>query len=145
MDPFYGCATTLVAADRHDRQWAGIDISEKAAELVVSRTERSQGLWKNITHRRDIPKRDDIGILPPCNSTGNRNQLYGLQGGYCAGCGKHFEPRRLEVDHIIARSKGGMDHIENLQLLCGSCNRIKGDRGMEYLQSKLKLVKPRRA
>ena len=145
MDPFCGCATTLVAADRLDRQWTGIDISEKAAELVVSRIERSQGLWKNITHRLDIPKRDDIGILPTYNSAGNRNQLYGLQGGYCADCGTHFEPRHLEIDLIVARSKGGTDHLENLQLLCVSCNRIKGDRGLEYLQSKLKLVKPRSA
>ena len=28
---------------------------------------------------------------------------------------------------------------ENLQLLCGSCNRIKGDRSMEYLKIKLQL------
>ena len=27
LDPFCGCATTLVAADRLDRQWAGIDLS----------------------------------------------------------------------------------------------------------------------
>ena len=39
---------------------------------------------------------------------------------------------------IIARQKGG-DHIENLQLLCGHCNRVKGDRGMEYLIVKLQL------
>ena len=31
----------------------------------------------------------------------------------------------------------GTDHIENLQLLCGHCNRIKGDRGQEYLISYL--------
>ena len=37
--------------------------------------------------------------------------------------------RNLEVDHIIAETNGGTDHIENLQLLCGHCNRIKGDRG----------------
>ena len=33
--------------------------------------------------------------------------------------------------------QGGTDHIENLQLLCGHCNRIKGDRGQEYLISRL--------
>lgn len=34
---------------------------------------------------------------------------------------------------------GPTDHIGNLQLLCGSCNRIKGDRGMEYPRAKLRL------
>lgn len=48
-------------------------------------------------------------------------------------------PQHLEIDHIISRRKGGTDHIDNLQLLCGSCNRIKGDRGMEYLKAKLQL------
>ena len=66
-------------------------------------------------------------------------KLYGEQSGNCAGCHRHFEARNLEVDHIIARNKGGTDHIENLQLLCGNCNRIKGDRGMEYLMAKLQI------
>ena len=51
----------------------------------------------------------------------------------------HFELRHLEVDHIIARAKGGTDHIDNLKLLRGSCNRIKGDRGMTSLKHKLQL------
>ena len=88
-------------------------------------------------HRTDIPKRIDLGKLPPYNSTANKNALYGEQGGNCTGCGTHFEKQHLEVDHIIARKSGGTDHIENLQLLCGNCNRIKGDRGMEYLRAKL--------
>ncbi|MBC6428392.1 MAG: HNH endonuclease [Cellvibrionales bacterium] len=29
--------------------------------------------------------------------------------------------------------------MDNLQLLCGSCNRIKGDRGMEYLRTHLQM------
>lgn len=139
LDPFCGCATTMVAADRLDRQWVGIDISAKAAELVVQRVEADQGLWRNIVHRRDLPARTDLGPLPPYRSRENRQTLYGQQGGDCAGCGEHFLLRNLEVDHVIARAKGGTDHISNLQLLCGNCNRIKGDRGMEYLMTKLQL------
>lgn len=137
FDPFCGCATTLAAADALDRQWAGIDISEKAAELIMRRIVNQQGLWRKIIHRRDIPQRTDLGRLPPPRT--HRNTLYGEQGGNCAGCGTHFEKTNLEIDHIIAKSKGGTDHIDNLQLLCGSCNRFKGDRGMEYLRMKLQI------
>ena len=40
---------------------------------------------------------------------------------------------RIEMDHIIATSVGATDHIDNLQLLCGYCNRGKGNRGKQYL------------
>ena len=51
--------------------------------------------------------------------------------------GRGFKTSPFEIDHIIAESVGGTDHIENLQLLCGHCNRIKGNRGQEYLISRL--------
>lgn len=140
FDPFCGCATTLVAADRLERKWVGVDLSSKAAELVVQRIESDQGpLLRKITHRCDIPQRTDLGKLPRYNSRENRESLYGRQGGHCTGCRTHFEARHLEVDHIIAVSRGGTDHLQNLQLLCGNCNRVKGDRGMEYLRLKLQL------
>ncbi len=139
LDPFCGCATTCVAANDLGRRWIGIDISEKASELVVARIAERQGLYKEIVHRTEIPIRTDLGAFPRYNSLANKQQLYGMQGGYCAGCTVHFKPQNLEVDHIIARVKGGTDHIRNLQLLCANCNRVKGDRGMAYLQSKLQL------
>ena len=140
FDPFCGCATTLVAAHARGRRWVGIDISPKAADLVVERIAEQQGAFTAYTHRRDVPQRTDLGALPPYNCIENRERLYGRQAGDCAGCGEHFAARHLEVDHIVARSKGGTDHLDNLQLLCGHCNRTKGDRGMEYLRSKLQLV-----
>ena len=137
FDPFCGCATTCVAADRLKRNWIGIDISEKAAELVVERIKADQGFFQEIIARTDIPKRTDLGNILRYNAPANKNQLYGEQGGNCNGCGTHFQKQHLEVDHIIAESVGGTDHTENLQLLCSHCNRIKGERGQEYLISRL--------
>ena len=138
FDPFCGCATTLVAADRLDRQWLGIDLSSKAIELVQHRIRQDQGeLFEDIIARKDIPLRTDIEVLKLYNSLDNKKHLYGQQAGNCNGCSTHFEMRHLEVDHIIAKSQGGTDHIENLQLLCGNCNRVKGNRGQEYLIAKL--------
>ena len=137
FDPFCGCATTLVASDRLHRQWIGIDISSKAVELVEYRIKQDQGLFENIIARNDIPQRTDIEVLRLYNSLDNKKHLYGQQAGNCNGCSQHFETRHLEVDHIIARSMGGTDHIENLQLLCGNCNKVKGNRGQEYLIAKL--------
>ena len=41
LDPFCGCATTPVAAERLGRQWVGMDIWDKAHEMVLSRLERN--------------------------------------------------------------------------------------------------------
>ena len=49
-----------------------------------------------------------------------------------------FPFKVFEVDHIVPASRGGTDHIDNLQMLCGNCNRIKGDRPQEYLVARLK-------
>ncbi len=73
----------------------------------------------------------------PYNNPAIKEGLYNLQGGYCVACRVIFPLRNLEVDHIIARDKGGTNELENLQLLCSTCNRVKGNRGMEYLMAKL--------
>ena len=46
----------------------------------------------------------------------------------CAHCGKVFSNRQyLNVDHIIPMNKGGLSVLENLQILCRTCNGKKGD------------------
>ena len=138
LDPFCGCATACVAADRLDRQWVGIDLSPKAVELVNLRLQQAMGsLFHHgyVTTRTDIPRRTDIDA--PKNYRQNKHVLYGQQEGECAGCEMDFPFKIFEVDHVIPQSRGGTDHLENLQLLCPSCNRIKGNRPMEYLVSQL--------
>lgn len=134
LDPFCGCATTCVAAEKLDRQWIGIDISEKAAELVKERIHNELGLllFKPI-HRRDVPQ--DRGGT---RSRDIKHFLYGKQEGKCMGCLTHFPFQNFEMDHIVPTSKGGPNTDDNLQLLCGYCNRVKGDRTQEYLISKVR-------
>jgi 5-methylcytosine-specific restriction endonuclease McrA len=43
--------------------------------------------------------------------------------GRCVQCGSGFE---LQYDHLIPVALGGATSLENLQLLCGDCNRAKG-------------------
>ena len=45
-------------------------------------------------------------------------------GGKCARCGSRH---RMEFDHIVPISKGGSNTARNIELLCESCNREKGD------------------
>ena len=131
LDPFCGCATALVAAETLGRRWAGIDLSPLAVRLVGQRLRDQHGLFGQITARDDVPKRTDLGELP--NYRTHRHTLYGRQEGICNGCLVLFPFRNLTVDHIVPQSKGGSDHPDNLQLLCGACNSKKGERTMEAL------------
>ena len=138
LDPFCGCATACEAAEKLDRQWIGIDLSPQAINLVNVRMKRMFGdqlLPFSITARTDIPTRTDLGPEPPRAEL--KQYLYGLQGGYCKGCGEHFLSQNLTLDRIIPGAKGGTYHAPNVQLMCSRCNSIKGDRPMEYLRMRL--------
>lgn len=140
LDPFCGCATTCVAADKLHRKWIGIDVSDKAYELVVQRISElipdDLGSIGQLSKREDIPTRTDL--KQKSNPTKQDKQLlYGKQNGQCNGCYIRFEIQNLTVDHVIPHSRGGSHEIVNLQLLCNHCNSIKGNRPMEYLRAKI--------
>ena len=59
------------------------------------------------------------------------------QGGICNGCKGRYAMKDMELDHIIPLSKGGSDRTGNMQVLCGHCNRVKGDGTMKQLERKL--------
>lgn len=50
-------------------------------------------------------------------------------GNKCLKCGATSD---LTIDHILPRSKGGEDTLENIQTLCLKCNVDKGVRVIDY-------------
>ena len=68
----------------------------------------------------------------------NKHVLFGQQEWRRNGCHSEFPFRNFTIDHIIAERRGGTDHVENLQLLYGHCNSVKGDRPQEYLVARLR-------
>ena len=136
FDPFCGCATTCVAAQQLGRKWIGIDIEKQAVGILIERLSNDTGIFKDFINTDIIPQRTDIQKIEPTKSVTER--LYKEQNGLCNACGTKFELQNLEIDHIIPKAKGGGDYYENYQLLCSSCNKIKGSKPMEYLRLKIK-------
>ena len=150
LDPFCGCATACVAAERLHRHWVGIDISPDAEDItgvrLMEEVGKASDLFNPLTDvivRKDAPERTDnteeIAVqrrLPRYQT--HKPELFGRQQGKCNGCHYLFHYRNLTVDHIVPKSKDGTDHIENLQLLCASCNSTKGTGTQAELTSRLK-------
>jgi diadenosine tetraphosphate (Ap4A) HIT family hydrolase len=53
----------------------------------------------------------------------------------CELCGVDASVRALEVDHIVPKSLGGPDSLDNYQALCYKCNTNKGNRSNIDLRS----------
>jgi len=54
-----------------------------------------------------------------------KRTAYEKQAGMCKKCGKHFELKEMEADHITPWHLGGKTNVENCQMLCKDCNRTK--------------------
>ena len=162
LDPFCGCATTIIAADNLKRRWVGIDrrvdaryhiitrlmgISKKERERIEKFAVDKQWLDQQMQqyemhYQTEPPKRTDQDNqtspeLPHTYNAEPENPLthaeiheilvdkFGLK---CWGC-NYIPPdkRYLHLDHIIPKSDGGTNHIDNRALLCQPCNSIKSN------------------
>jgi hypothetical protein len=86
---------------RQQRERARIE----RAEAMVS-----QGFVNSGNQRDAIP--DDL-----------KQYVWTRDGGKCRSCGATSE---LQFDHVIPVALGGATNEQNLQILCGPCNRRKG-------------------
>ena len=155
LDPFCGCATTCVAAEKLKRQWIGIDIWDKAHKVVIDRLKKEGYLAGpeggrqdliategEITYAKKPPKRTDGGseAVPflkttmkefydaerdPYTNARKKEILLERHGSVCQGCGIELHERYLELDHQLPRADGGSNLLRNRILLCGPCNKLK--------------------
>ena len=58
-----------------------------------------------------------------------KRTVLSIHGAYCLCCGID---ENITMDHIVPLSRGGSDKIDNLQPLCGSCNKKKKDKIIDY-------------
>ncbi len=57
----------------------------------------------------------------------------------CQYCGKSFQRKELNIDHVVPRSRGGTSTWENVVCSCLDCNRRKG--GKTPAEAHMRLVK----
>ena len=140
FDPFCGCATTLVAAERLGRRWAGIDIDEVAVGITQERLQDEsdaavhnvdlEGLSEGLPTLH-LPTEPPLRTDPdrPLRSRNIRQILWAALGEgerrSCPGCDRRKYLDDFDIDHITPKAKGGLDADENLQLLCGHATASK--------------------
>lgn len=69
----------------------------------------------------------------------SRQMIYKRDDHTCQYCGS---TKRLTIDHVLPKCRGGEDTWENMVVACSSCNTKKGSRLLE--QTGMKLAKPPR-
>jgi 5-methylcytosine-specific restriction endonuclease McrA len=66
-------------------------------------------------------------------TAGKRRRIYERDDYTCQGpCGRRLPPGHpdhleLTLDHRLPVSKGGRNNDDNLQTMCGDCNKAKGN------------------
>ena len=137
------------AAEKHRRQWLGIDQWRGAFNVVKQRMEDNRQLLVDVPeiyYSTAPPIRTDdraeaspslvlkVQVPEPTGQRVTHSEMKAFliqqDGGVitCKGCLRVFDdPRYLELDHNTPRADGGLNHVSNRLLLCGPCNRAKSN------------------
>jgi len=100
----------------------GLDAAAVYALLVTRQQRQMQQVDRaqQIVAMGGQPRQERVrGAIPD----DVRHLVWTRDGGRCRHCGSTVE---LQFDHIIPVSMSGSSQPENLQILCGPCNRRKG-------------------
>lgn len=107
-----------------------LELDKLDGDIEIALTEpQSEAEKRNL---EQLPLQKIIELYPKVGLTIKENVFAASKntdGLYvCAECGETFSTRTyLQIDHIVPMAKGGLTIIENLQVLCRTCNMRKSD------------------
>lgn len=104
--------------------WADGELADDDVELLVWDRQRRQDA--RLDRLRKIRARDEEVVEARRERIPDEVKAFVWErdDGRCINCGAEDE---LQFDHVIPVAKGGGNTIDNIQVLCGDCNRQKSD------------------
>ena len=138
LDPFCGCATTPIAAEQTGRQWIGMDLWDKAHDMVLERLQRhnlavpdveykGQGdliPFGHVRYTQAVPRRDDDMKVAVVD--------FELEPQAILEPWEKLRPAQMR--EILGKAQRGYDEF----VVCAGCGRQLEDAFMEldHLQPK---------
>lgn len=65
--------------------------------------------------------------MNPKQKRSKKQQLARVYGSKCWWCQENLLVETLTIDHLLPKSRGGSDSLENLRLSCRPCNNARGN------------------
>jgi len=103
--------------------WDDDALDGEDVKALVLQRERSQRRKLETAHSLMRAEAPPVPVRTPVPGD-VRRFVFERDGGNCVECGSNFD---LQYDHILPLSLGGATSVENLQLLCSTCNREKSN------------------
>ena len=112
----------------HKNTYTPIALEQEIGTLMADEdVTKKNGIYKYVLEK--AIGNDDPSVLGiRAFSDSQKRTAYEQQGGVCPHCGKKYEYKEMEGDHITPWSKGGKTELANLQMLCQACNRRKSNK-----------------
>jgi 5-methylcytosine-specific restriction endonuclease McrA len=123
----WGCYQLLSKPDyqTHDlRRALRLDQTDRQFRLLVGNMNNHRISWLVIHIISWCEQQQSLFATPRHVSVTTRMDVFQKYGHRCCSC---QSDSHLTLDHIVPRSHGGTNDVENLQVLCRTCNSRKND------------------